>query len=168
MLQKALKIFAISLLIAQPLAAESLGKPDGEVVLTVSGVSETQNTDGDTKFDLAMLEGLGTVTFETNTIWTQGTQHFEGVSLEVLVKELGLSGSTIRATAINDYTVDIPLSDAVEGGPIIAYKLNGEEMSVRDKGPLWIVYPYDSKTEYQSEVVYSRSIWQLDRLEVIN
>jgi hypothetical protein len=39
-------------------------------------------------------------------------------------------------------------------------------MSVRDKGPLWLVYPYDSAAKYQSEVVFSRSIWQLNRLEI--
>ncbi|MGB1266126.1 MAG: oxidoreductase, partial [Nereida ignava] len=49
-------------------------------------------------------------------------------------------------------------------GPIIAYKQNGSEMSRRRKGPLWIVYPYDDKKSYQTETVYSRSIWQLDRL----
>ncbi|MBY6068413.1 molybdopterin-dependent oxidoreductase [Leisingera aquaemixtae] len=167
MLHIALKTIAICLLAAQPLAAENLGQPSGEVVLTVSGAPKTDNAGGAAQFDLAMLEGLGAVEFETSTIWTQGVQHFEGVPLDQLVDRLDITGTTLRATAINDYAVDIPLSDAVEGGPIIAYKLNGEEMSVRDKGPLWIVYPYDSKTEYQSEVVYSRSIWQLDRIEVI-
>jgi hypothetical protein len=45
--------------------------------------------------------------------------------------------------------------------------MNGAEMSIRDKGPLWIVYPYDASDDFRSEVVYSRSIWQLDRIEVI-
>lgn len=167
MLRNALKVIVVSTLLAQPVSAASLGQPSGEVVLTVSGVSAQEATEGATQFDLSMLEDLGSVEFETTTIWTQGVQQFEGVPLERIVEKLGMKGTTLRATAINDYTVDIPLTDAVEGGPIIAYKHNGEEMSVRDKGPLWIVYPYDSKTEYQSEVVYSRSIWQLDRLEVI-
>ena len=42
----------------------------------------------------------------------------------------------------------------------------GAPMSVRDKGPLWIVYPYDQNTDYQSEVVFSRSIWQLNRITI--
>ncbi|RYH00523.1 oxidoreductase, partial [Salipiger sp. IMCC34102] len=79
---------------------------------------------------------------------------------------LEVDGGTLLATAINDYTVEIPVSDAVEGGPIIAYQMDGAEMQVRDKGPLWIVYPYDDTPEYRSEVIYSRSIWQLDRIEV--
>ncbi len=59
------------------------------------------------------------------------------------------------------------MGDAVEGGPIIAYLLNGEEMSIRDKGPLWVIYPFDSDADFRSEVVFSRSIWQLDRLEIL-
>ena len=67
----------------------------------------------------------------------------------------------------HDYAVEIPVSDSVEDGPILAYELNGAPMSVRDKGPLWLVYPYDQNPEYRSEVIYSRSIWQLDRIEVL-
>jgi hypothetical protein len=39
-------------------------------------------------------------------------------------------------------------------------------MSLREKGPLWIIYPFDSSPEYQTELIYSRSIWQLNRIEV--
>ena len=46
------------------------------------------------------------------------------------------------------------------------YLRNGEPMSVRDKGPLWVVYNFDSNPEFQTEVMYSRSIWQLDRIVV--
>ncbi|WP_424978621.1 molybdopterin-dependent oxidoreductase [Leisingera sp. S232] len=162
-----LKLLAISVFAAQPLAAGNLGHPAGEVVLTVTGAPTAEDAGGAVRFDLGMLAELRSVEFETSTIWTQGVQSFEGVPLVQLVDHLGITGTTLRATAINDYAVDIPLADAVQGGPIIAYKHNGREMSVRDKGPLWIVYPYDSKTEYQSEVVYSRSIWQLDRIDVI-
>jgi hypothetical protein len=62
--------------------------------------------------------------------------------------------------------VSIPVSDATSGGPIIAFARNGEAMSVREKGPLWIVYPYDADPAYQSETIYARSIWQLDRIRV--
>jgi len=40
-------------------------------------------------------------------------------------------------------------------------------MSVREKGPLWVIYPYDSDAKFRTEVIYSRSIWQLDRLAIV-
>lgn len=167
MLSSFIKALPLLISTALPVWAEDLGTPDGDVLLTVSGAIETQNVDDTAQFDLAMLEALGETEVKTSTIWTDGTQTFQGVEISALVEQLGVKGKTLRATAINDYAVEIPLADAVEGGPIIAYKLNGETMSVRDKGPLWIIYPYDADPAFRSEVIYSRSIWQLDRIEVI-
>ncbi|KIN60377.1 Oxidoreductase, molybdopterin binding [Sulfitobacter noctilucae] len=132
-----------------------------DTVLTLTHNGETQ------AFDRAALEALGTRKIETTTIWTEGTNTFEGVPLARLVQELGAEDGTLLATAINDYTVEIPVTDAVEDGPIVAITMNGEEMSVRDKGPLWVVYPYDANADYRTEVIYSRSIWQLDRIELV-
>jgi len=38
---------------------------------------------------------------------------------------------------------------------------------LREKGPLWVIYPYDSDAKFRTEVIYSRSIWQLDRLAIV-
>jgi hypothetical protein len=160
-----LSILAAAFL-AQAAPAQTLPAPSGEVLLTVTGDIAVTNADGAAVFDRAMLEAMDPVEFSTTTTWTDGPQVFTGVLLLDLLALLGVTEGMLRATAINDYAVDIPVSDAVEGGPIVAYLLNGAPMSVRDKGPLWIVYPYDAKREYRSEVIYSRSIWQLDRVEV--
>ncbi|SLN10191.1 Oxidoreductase molybdopterin binding domain protein [Roseivivax jejudonensis] len=149
-----------------PAAAQALPEPEGEVILTVTGAIETTNEGDAAAFDLDMLEALGPVTIRTTTIWTEGEQTFTGVPLVTLMEAVGAEGDVLSATAINDYAVEIPRDDWVEGGPIIAYLNNGSPMSVRDKGPLWVVYPFDDNTEYQTEVVYSRSIWQLDRIVV--
>lgn len=114
----------------------------------------------------ADISAMPATEFTTSTLWTKGEVRFTGVLLKDFVDAFDLKGKPLTATAINDYAVDIPAEDAVEGGPIIAYLMNGQEMSPRDKGPLWIVYPYDSNVEYQSETYYSRSIWQLNRISV--
>jgi hypothetical protein len=147
--------------------AEDLQVLTGSAILTISGDIEQLEGGDPIVFDRADLMALPATTFETSTIWTDGVQSFTGVSLQTLALEIGVNDGRLLATAINDYTVEIPLSDAVEGGPIIAYLMDGEEMSIRDKGPLWVIYPYDSDADFRSEVVYSRSIWQLDRLEIL-
>lgn len=145
--------------------AEPLAAPTGEVLLTVTGDIARTN-DGDTAaLDIDLLRQIGSETFTTTTIWTDGSQTFTGTPLYLFVQSMGITEGDIVAVAINDYAVNIPLSDAVEGGPIIAFERNGKPMSVRDKGPLWIVYPYDSKSSYSTEQVYSRSIWQLVRID---
>ena len=140
--------------------------PEGPVILTVTGDISNANSPEGAQFDLAMLDALGTVEFETTTIWTDGPQVFRGVSLQRLVEILDAEGAVIAASALNDYMVEIPVADAVEGGPMLAFENNGRMLAVRDKGPLWLVYPYDSSSDYQSEVIYARSIWQVRRMEI--
>lgn len=155
-----LKTLAAVLAFAVLAPAGAPARADDAVLLTVTGLESPVT------FTRAELEALGPVTFETSTIWTEGVQSFTGVPLDALLDHLGVEGGVLRASAINDYTIEIPVDDAVPDGPILAYLRGGEPMSVRDKGPLWIVYPYDANPAYQSEVIYSRSIWQLDRIEL--
>ncbi|CUH50883.1 oxidoreductase [Shimia marina] len=138
-----------------------------DVLLTVSGEVGPSEQGDAWVFTMDELRALPTASFETETIWTDGVQVFEGVALNVLLDHVDAESGTIRATAANDYAITIPFSDAVSGGPIVAYLRNGQEMSLRDKGPLWIVYPFDDNETYKSEEYYSRSIWQLNRIEVV-
>ncbi|MCP1199071.1 molybdopterin-dependent oxidoreductase [Notoacmeibacter sp. MSK16QG-6] len=146
--------------------ASEIGTPEGEPVLTVSGQIGQANQNGKAVFDKDMLEALPTKSFRTSTIWTEGSHTFTGVALNDFLKAVGADGKTINAIALNDYAVEIPVSDAIDNGPIIAYQMDGKAMSVRDKGPLWIVYPYDANADYRTEMIYSRSIWQLNRIEI--
>lgn len=165
------KIFALVavmyLAISTSAFADDVPLPIGEVVLTISGQIKTTNVDDELQLDREALKAIGMQIVETTTIWTEGVQVFEGVPLVALMQLLNVEDGRLLATAINDYTIEIPVSDAIDGGPMIAVMLNGEQMSIRDKGPLWVIYPYDQSSAYRSEVIYSRSIWQLDRIEVI-
>ncbi len=142
--------------------------PSPETILTVSGMVDGNDAIDVLKLDRAMLMKMKQTEFGTTTIWTNGVQKFRGVPLLHLLNETMVNGERIVAYAINDYSIEIPLTDISEEAPIIAYERNGKPMSVRDKGPLWIVYPYDSSPKYRTETIYTRSIWQLDRIEVVN
>ena len=125
--------------------------------------------DGETvaSFSLADLDALEQESFETSTIWTDEAVTFSGVSLAFLLAESGVDGQILSMTALNDYAIEMPIEQIGEKFPIIATRMNGKIMSVRDKGPYWIVYPYDSAAEFQTETIYARSVWQLNRLNVI-
>ncbi|PSL21980.1 hypothetical protein CLV88_101405 [Shimia abyssi] len=137
-----------------------------ETILTVSGIPTDSGALRVQEYDLAQLRDIGEVSFTTTTPWTEGEQTFTGVPLSKLVASLNLQSGVLMATAVNDYAVEIPMSDALQDGPIIAFLRNDKQMSVREKGPLWIVYPYDSDAKFRTEIVYSQSIWQLDRIMV--
>ncbi|MEP3916960.1 molybdopterin-dependent oxidoreductase [Ascidiaceihabitans sp.] len=158
-------------LTAFPAFAEVLAAPKGPVLLTISGELEHQTAgavDGTVTLDLDILQSLETQIFTTSTIWIEGDVEFTGVSLRDVLTYAGATGAAVRAIASNDYKVEIPADGVSADAPIVAYFMYGEEMSARGKGPLWVVYPYDDDAKYRTEVVYSRSIWQLDRIEIAN
>ncbi|WP_348539427.1 molybdopterin-dependent oxidoreductase [Shimia sp. R9_1] len=138
-----------------------------ETILAVYGDVATSSDGGAWSFSAEDLRTLPSESFQTETIWTEGEQTFVGVPLHSLLEHVGASNGKLIAIAANDYAVSIPTSDAVPNGPIVAYLRNGEEMSLRDKGPLWIVYPFAGNAAYKSEEYYSRSIWQLSQIEVV-
>lgn len=147
-------------------AADRLALPKDRVILSVSGRIEASNKDGSAEFDRSMLEALGTESFETTTPWYNGPVKFEGVRMQKLMQAVGAFGKVVTAIALNDYTTDIPIADFEHYGVLLAMKRDGNDMPVRDKGPLFIVYPYDSKPELKSQKFYSRSAWQVSKLEV--
>ena len=169
---KSLRPAAIALLLIaatlfarqEPLQAAELAAPTGPVVLTVSGAIGVRNSGDTAVFDIAALEALPKTEIRTSTPWT-GVSTFEGVSLADLLAAVGATGATIKATALNDYTVEIPAADATLGA-IIAYRVDGKQLSVRDKGPLWIVYPFDENPALKTETNFARCIWQLQALKI--
>lgn len=153
-------------LAAGPALAEGFSAPVGEVILTLGGAVGQTNAEGRLQLDRGLLEGLPQHEFATSTIWTDGVVIFRGVRLGDLLRSAGATGTTVTLTALNDYSISMPLADALADGPLLAFLMNGEPMSVRDKGPVWLVYPYDADAAFRTEQTYARSIWQLDRIEV--
>ena len=145
---------------------QPLAKPQGPVVLTVSGKVSNTNTGQAADFDMEMLEGLGRTTLRTSTPWTDGTQVFGGVLARDVLAAAGASGDTVRAVALNDYSYAIEVSDFLDFPVLIATDMNGDRLRVRDKGPLWIVYPRDDYAELRSKDVDYKMVWQLRELVV--
>ena len=146
--------------------AGSLATPKERPILTISGKIGVTNKDGTAQFDRAMLESLGLIAIETATPWYEGKVKFEGVSLDKLMQQVEAKGDRVSVIALNDYATEIPIADFAKYNVILALKRNGEYMPVRDKGPLFIVYPYDSDPELRTQTYYARSAWQVARIEV--
>ena len=145
--------------------AEALPQPQGEVLLTVGGQITTANVDGKAVFDRAMLEGIGGTVIETSTAWTEGVARFEGVLLKTLMERVGASGDTALTIAINDYKVEIPVRDFMRYPVILAYRMNGEVLKIRDKGPLWVVYPQDDHPELKTKETQAKWVWQVKEIQ---
>lgn len=147
-------------------AQTTLPSPTGPVVLSVTGEIGRTNVPGGAEFDMAMLEDLPQTDMRTFTDWTEGHQIFTGPSLTDLLSAVAAEGSRIKASALNGYAIEIPVSDAAKFGPIVAIRQNGAPMSVRDKGPLWIIYPNEDQDALTPNPNNDKSVWQLRTMEL--
>ena len=165
--RRLLGCLALAFLLLLPAAASEAGlpAPSGPVILRVLGDIENANQGEAAAFDRDMLEALGMETLVTQTAWTEGEVIFEGVRGSRLLEALGDHGDQILAKAINDYSVEIPAADFETNDLFIALKMNGRYMRVRDKGPIWIIYPFSERPELDVGTYRNRSIWQLEQLE---
>lgn len=163
---KAFLLAAFALLLGGVAAAAAIDAPTGPVLLTISGNIGSTNQDGKLLLDEKAFEALPFTTVKTETPWTDGMTTFEGVPLKVLLDLAGAKGSTIHAVALNDYAVDVPASDSENPNVIVAYRMNGERMRVRDKGPLWLIYPLSDEPALQTEETHSKMIWQIKELDI--
>ncbi|MFC1459616.1 hypothetical protein ACETIH_23540 [Microvirga arabica] len=146
-------------------AREPLPLPKGPVVLTVSGKIKRTNGNGVALFDIKMLEALGRTSFTSRWDLSEAPLLFEGVPLRALLERIGVLGKSLRASALNDYAAVIPMED-LRFEPILATKVDGRTLTIRDKGPLWIAYPRDAHKVLQDAKYDYRWVWQLNKLHV--
>ena len=157
-------VAAVSVLLA-PGAA--MAGEESETLLVVTGrIASPESAEGGARFDREGLEALPQHETRTSTPWTDGVSAFEGPLLCELLARLGAEGTELRAKAINDYVVDIPIADCERYPVILALKRDGKALSRRDMGPIWIVYPRDDFPELQLETINARWVWQLIEIEV--
>lgn len=157
---------ALSLLSICHAYSAPLGKPTGPVILSVSGAIENTNAPGVAQFDMAMLEALAGRTASMETPWTDKPTRFEGPMLRAVLEAVGAKGASLKVVALNDYAAAVPMGDAMNYDTMLATRMDGHPMSVRDKGPLFLIYPFDINPELYNEKYFSRSVWQISKIEV--
>lgn len=152
--------------LAAPKLAHALAAPSGPVLLLVTGRLRHSNRHDGAAFDMAMLAQLPQARLRTRTPWYPEPREFTGPLLRDVLAAAGAHGQALRARALNDYQVSIPMDDVLQHDVVLARLLDGAPLAVRDKGPLLIMYPFDQKPALRSTLYYTRCAWQLQAIEV--
>ncbi|MCL8024754.1 molybdopterin-dependent oxidoreductase [Nocardioides bruguierae] len=148
-------------------AGDEVPAPTGKVLLTVTGGTVT-NVDGELQLDRALLDALGTVSYEVDDVQATGeVVTFSGPLVRDVLAVAGVpeDATTMHTVAINDYKVDVPVSDAAELPLMLATTMDGEPMSVARYGPTRFVYPTDGY-DLDPATYNPRWIWQLASIDV--
>ena len=122
---------------------------------------------GEIRFSRADLEALEQATIKTGNPFIDTVAEFRGPSAHQIVDMIGRAGAShVRLIAANDYYVEVEIAELEKYRPVLAIAMDGEPLSRRDKGPVWLMYPIDSYPELQDSVYNSRLIWQLRTIEL--
>lgn len=155
---------AVLILAAAVFATAGVAASD-QPILTIRNVA----TPGDPEIRMTEAEPLAMpqVTLRTHTEFTDGDVKFVGPLARDVLARVGIDGATtLHAIAANDYTVDIPVHEILDYDVILAMTANGERLTMRDKGPLWVIYPLDDHPELDDAIYNQRLIWQLTAVEL--
>lgn len=136
-------------------------------ILTLRGTFAKAGPDGGLASSLADLDALPQTRFSTTTPWQEGSVEFSGVALKDYFAMMGAAPEKIRLVALNDYVVDADVADLVAGDALLATRQNQVPMTIRDKGPIFLIFPFDSRSDLQHQTYYSRSVWQLTEIDIL-
>lgn len=161
-----LLIFGYVIPVAGISHAKGLPEPSSETLITIDGKIGFTNDKGEAKFDREMLKALGTRSITTPNPFETGIHTFEGVLIRDLLKAVQAKGTRLVAVAHDGYTVEVPIEDTAKYPVMLAMIWNGKEMKIRNRGPLWIIYPIGQYPELIHQKYSARSVWQLKRLTV--
>ncbi|MDZ7851159.1 MAG: oxidoreductase [Halomonas sp.] len=152
----------LSIALASPLPA-----PTERVLLTLSGDIAHTNVGDEAQFDRGMLEALSAHTIETHTPWHRDKGRYEGPLMRALLETVGADDSEqVRIISLNHYEAVVPASDFRRHDVILAMTRDGEPLSIREYGPLFVLYPFDDHPELLTEAVRFRSVWHVERIIV--
>ncbi|NRF24237.1 molybdopterin-dependent oxidoreductase [Vibrio coralliilyticus] len=107
------------------------------------------------------------ITFTTQLPWYPEANQFTGFRVSDLLQQLGVEDTlAVSFIALNDYAASTTIENILKYDPIVAYKMNGEKMKVRNKGPYWLVFNLDKYPEIDNTAFHSQMVWQIDEIKI--
>jgi hypothetical protein len=109
----------------------------------MTGAISVTNQGSALLLDQRTLESLGVVQAEMYEPWTKKNTTFRGVWLKNLVAVAGVptGASWLHIVALDDYAVDLALSDVRAGGVLLATRMqDGSAIPIDQGGPVRVVF----------------------------
>lgn len=112
------------------------------------------------------FEKIGMTEIKTKVLTMGDGEHVvKGVLARDLLNYVGAKGDNMKITALDGYQIDVPVEDIKTYDVVVATEIDGKALSVREKGPAWLIYPVSGHKELDDTVYESRSVWQIKTIE---
>ncbi len=156
---------------------------DGPVLVTVSGAVSNANRgpinaevdklfahndvtfEKAHEFDLGALETLPQVRVRADFPRGGRLVEFEGPKLADVLAAAGAEGGTVTIRAMDGYAVEVPMSEMMDKGAVVALKRDGKELGIGGFGPTQIVFPRAERDDL-AEMPDDWWIWSIYHIAV--
>ena len=147
---------------------DAIPAPTGDVILTVTGEITNKNSGDADVFDMATLEKLGLVKYEVNDPWLNAKNTYTGILVSELLRFVGAapSASIITVAALDDYQMDINISDIQKWPILLATQTNGNYMAIDSNGPSRIIFPHDTYSDIDPVAYKDLWVWSVKAIEI--
>ncbi|WP_444676950.1 molybdopterin-dependent oxidoreductase [Halomonas sp. E19] len=149
-----------------PALAATLPPPSGEVILRVTGAVAYPNVGAELHLDRALMMMLAPTEVVTHTPWTEGAGHFEGPLFRAVLEAAGVQADEVRVSSLDGFGATVPVAELHDYSVILAVLRDGEPLTVRDLGPVFVLYPFDDHPELLTQAVRFRSVWHASEIHV--
>lgn len=137
-----------------------------DVVLTLTN-PKIQGPKGTITFTREELAALDQAVITTGNDFIDGVAEFKGPLAHEIVDMVARAGlESVRLTSLSDFFIEVSIAELRTYGAILALQQDGVQLSRRDKGPIWLIYPVDIYPELQDSAYTSRQIWQVRTIEL--
>ncbi|MFB9135763.1 hypothetical protein ACFSJQ_18230 [Vibrio olivae] len=103
----------------------------------------------------------------TTLPWYTGSRTFTGIRLLDLLHYLDVTPDEgVSFHALNDYTSYTSWQDIQDYNPYLVFKMNGQYMRIRDKGPLWFIYDLATYPQLDTADYRQQMTWQISGLTI--
>lgn len=158
-------------------------EPSETTILTVAGEVRNPNRgpydpDNDKFFGYSDVAFKAAVAFDYDTLARldmvslradfpkNGPEHlFEGPTLAAVLEAAGATGKTAVLKALDGYQIEVPVSDLLRSGAVLALKRDGKPLGIGDYGPVQLVFPRSERPELK-EMSDDHWIWSVFLIEL--
>ncbi|MFV0934145.1 hypothetical protein [Pseudomonas jessenii] len=141
-------------------------EPAKKVVLNLSWLDDQGKIVGK-GFSLSDIENLPqtSITLELpESVGITGEHVWQGTPLSSLVALSGRKTDSLKIAALNGYSVSVPANDIDRYNPTLVYRRDGMLISVREKGPFLLIYPFNKFPELNQQIYLNRLVWQINEI----
>lgn len=141
--------------------------PNDNPILTVTGKVQAINSTDRIVMDRATIEQAGVVEYTVTDPFEERAVRYRGVLMRDLLAlwQVTDDAQSVQLTALNDYTIDIPIADFRQYPVLFALQADDVYMQQDYRGPAMLVYPVD---QYQFDLlaVQRKWIWQIKMVNI--